>query len=66
MTIHENVVLSARGTGSKNHENSYLKIDENVIMNKGNYRGLYLAVFHRHDLRLVYSGFYDTMAIQPK
>ena len=37
MTKHESVVLTARGTGNKNQENSILKIDENVILNKGNY-----------------------------
>lgn len=37
MTKHENVILTARGTGNRNHENSILKIDENVLLNKGNF-----------------------------
>jgi len=29
-------------------------------MNKSDYSGLYLAVFDRHNMKLVYSGIYDT------
>ena len=63
MTKHESVVLTARGTGNKNQENSILKIDENVILDKGNFWGLYLAVFYWRNLELVYSNFYDTMKV---
>ena len=58
--LNERPLLYARGTGANNHETAIIKVDDNVILDKGNFRGLYLAVFSRLNLELVYTGIYDT------
>ena len=48
---HERVTLRVRGTGSRNHETAQIKVDNNLLMEKGNYRGLYLSVLNRRTMK---------------
>jgi len=57
---HEYSTLAVRGTGLNNHHASYIKIDDNVLLDHAFYIGLYLAIIDRRDLSLAFSEFYDT------
>jgi len=63
MQPHENAILIVRGTGSRNHATSQLYIDDNLILDRGDFRGLYLSVHHRHNLSQVFNATYDTMKV---
>jgi hypothetical protein len=52
--------LHIRGTGLNNHNSSFIKIDENVLLDDAFYVGLYLAILDRRDLSLVHSNYYNT------
>jgi len=60
MLGNNDVRLILRGTGQNNHNNALIKIDENELLNKGNFIGLYLCVLDRKNLRKVFSASYDT------
>lgn len=58
---NEYVEFYARGTGARNHNTSYFKIDNYTLLDSGVLRGLYLIVLSRKDLSKVYSDVYDLM-----
>lgn len=58
---NEYVELYARGSGARNHNTSVLKVDDNVLLDSGVLRGLYLIVLHRANLSKVHSEVFDTM-----
>jgi hypothetical protein len=43
-----------------NHNSSFIKIDDNVLLDHAFYVGLYLAIIDRRDLSLVHGDFYNT------
>jgi hypothetical protein len=45
--IYKRVRLFARGTSATNHDQAVVKVDNNVILEKGNYKGLYMVAFSR-------------------
>jgi hypothetical protein len=61
---HEWANIHIRGTGRNNHEASFFKIDDTVLLDHAFYMGFYLGVLDRRDLSLVYSGFYNTSVIE--
>lgn len=58
---NEYVEIYARGTGARNHNSSTVKIDNNVLLDHGLFRGLHLIVLDRRNLSKVYNYTYDTM-----
>lgn len=58
---NEYAEIYARGTGARNHNTSIVKIDNYTLLDHGLFRGLYLIVLSRKDLKKVYSGWYDLM-----
>lgn len=58
---YEYVEIYARGTGARNHNTSVVKIDNNILLDHGLYRGLHLIVLSRKNLKKVYSHTYDLM-----
>ena len=44
-----------------NHNSSIIKVDDSVILNHAYYRGLYLVVLSRYDLKTVYRGSFNTI-----
>ena len=58
---YSRVKLFARGTSAVNHEESVIKVDDTVILQKANFRGLYLVALNRLTLNKVYSGHFDLM-----
>lgn len=47
---HEFSILKVRGTGLNNFNSSFIKIDDNVLMDSAFYIGLYLSVIDRRNL----------------
>lgn len=45
--IHKRVKLFARGTSATNHGEAVVMIDDNILLQKGNFKGLYLVVLDR-------------------
>lgn len=60
----ENILLYAKGTGRGRHENSEIRIGNNLIMRNGNYSGLALAIFDRKTMKLDEVIEYNTMVRQ--
>jgi hypothetical protein len=60
---HDYSILHIRGTGLNNHNSSFVKIDDNVILDHAFYIGLYLVILDRRDLSTVYTGFFNTSAL---
>jgi len=58
---HEYTEIYARGTGARNHNTSVVRIDSNILLEHGLYRGLHLIVLSRKNLKKVFSGTYDLM-----
>ncbi|TNV82359.1 hypothetical protein FGO68_gene16422 [Halteria grandinella] len=58
---NEYVEFYARGSGARNHNTSVFKIDNNVLLDSGVLRGLYLIVLHRANLSKVHGEVFDTM-----
>lgn len=57
---HEYSILHVRGTGLNNHNSSFIKIDDNVLLDHAYYVGFYLLILDRRDLSIVHSNFYNT------
>ena len=53
--------IYARGTGARNHNTSVVKIDNNILLDHGLYRGLHLIVLSRKNLKKVFNATYDLM-----
>lgn len=53
-------VLEAEGTGSNNHLPARILLNGQVLLQRDNFRGLYLHVLSRFSLATVFSGVYDT------
>ena len=46
--IREYVDLKVRGTGSNNHNSSFVLLDEFILSNRSDYTGLHLTVLKRY------------------
>ena len=53
--IYKRVKLFARGTSAVNHDEAIIQVDNNIILQKANFKGLYLAVLNRLTLKLEYT-----------
>lgn len=53
-------VLEAEGTGSNNHLPARILLNGQILLQKDNFRGLYLHVLSRFSLSTVFAGTYDT------
>ena len=49
--VYKRVSLFARGTSATNHGESVIKVDDNIILQKSNFRGLYMVVLNRLTLK---------------
>jgi hypothetical protein len=58
---YEYVEIYARGTGARNHNTSVVKVDNNILLDHGLYRGLHLIVLSRKNLKKVFNATYDLM-----
>jgi len=47
-------ILEIQGTGSNNHLSAFIRLDGTTLMERDNFRGFYLRVLHRRDLRTVH------------
>lgn len=56
--------LIVRGTGSNNHNNAYIKINDAVLLNRGDFIGFYLLILDRTNMKKVFSAYYDTQTPQ--
>jgi hypothetical protein len=59
---HENAVLHVRGTGLNNHNSSFIKVDDNILLDHAYQQGLHLMILDRRDLSVVHSKNYQTYA----
>ena len=58
---NEYVEIYARGTGARNHNSSIVRVDNNILLDHGAFRGLNLIVLNRKTLERVFNATYDLM-----